>query len=175
MGPSRVRNLTWAAGATVLTRESGDNADLGATAHRGLRGPAQDGAGTTRIHHGVPLDIAGPIRGFQQEPTNLLVGRGGGGMVLRNRALHADVSKGFGDVSAVDVRMSEFFSAVSTAVPINVTSVNMTGGSTFLPEYCRVSGPVATPPERLYFPPSNAHSHVSDDVHVAMPTYDSPE
>ena len=27
-------------GATVPMRESGDNADLGATAHRGLRGPA---------------------------------------------------------------------------------------------------------------------------------------
>ena len=34
-------------GATVTTRESQDNADPGATAHLDLRGPAQDGAGTT--------------------------------------------------------------------------------------------------------------------------------
>ena len=54
-------------------------------------------------------------------------------MVLRNWAWHADVSRGFGDVSAVDVRMSEFLSAVSASVPINVTRVNMTGVSTFLP------------------------------------------
>ena len=152
-------------GATVPMRESRDNADLDATAHRGLCGPAQDGAGTTRIHNGVPLDIARPIRGFQQKPTSPLVGRGGGGMVHRNRALHADVSRGFGDVSAVDVRMSEFLSAISTSVPINVTRVNMTGGSTFLPEYSRASVPAAHPPERLYFPPSNAHSHVSNEVH----------
>ena len=51
-------------GATVSKRELQDNADMGTTAHRGLRGPAQDGAGTTRIHNGVPLDIAPPIRGF---------------------------------------------------------------------------------------------------------------
>ena len=64
-------------GTTVPTRESRDNAGLGETAHRGLRGPAQDWAWTTRIHYGVPLDIARPIRGFQEEPTNLLVGSGG--------------------------------------------------------------------------------------------------
>ena len=69
-------------GATVPTWASRDHADLGATVHRGLRGPAQDGERTTRIHDEVPLDIARPIRGFQQEPTNLLVRRGGGGMVL---------------------------------------------------------------------------------------------
>ena len=28
---------------------------------------------------------------------------------------------------------------------------------------------------QLYFPPSNAHLHVSDDVHVAMLTHDSPD
>ena len=50
-------------------------------------------------------------------------------MVLRNRALYADVSRGFGDLSAVDVRTSEFLSAVSISDP----RVNMTGGSTFLP------------------------------------------
>ena len=52
-------------GATVSTRELRDNADLGATVHRLLRGPAQDGARTTRIHTGGPLDIERPIRGFQ--------------------------------------------------------------------------------------------------------------
>ena len=87
-------------------------------------------------------------------------------MVLCNRALHADVSRGFGHVLDVDVRMSEFLSAVSASVPINVTRVNM-------PEYCRASVPAAHPPERLYFPPSNAHSHVSDKVHLAMPTHDA--
>ena len=66
-------------------------------------------------------------------------------------------------------------SAVSTSVPIDVTRVNVTGGSSFLPEYCRALVSAAHPPERLYFPPSNAHSHVSDDVHVAMPTHDSPD
>ena len=54
-------------------------------------------------------------------------------MVLCNRALHAGVSMGFGELLAVDVRKSEFLSAVNTSVPINVTRVNMTGGSTFLP------------------------------------------
>ena len=96
-------------------------------------------------------------------------------MVLRKRALHGDVSRGFGDVSAIDVRMSEFLSAVSTSVPVDMARVNMTGGKTFLAEYCRASVPTAHPPERLYFPPSNVQSHVSDDVHVAEPTHDSPD
>ena len=121
------------------------------------------------------MDIARLMRGFHQEPTNLLVDRGGGGMVFRNRALHADISRGFGDVSAVDVRTSEFLSAVNTFVPMDVKRVNMTGGSTFLPNYCRASVPAAHLPERVYFPPSNAHSLVSDDVHVAMPTHSSPD
>ena len=103
MGPSRFK-CDAGGGATVPTRESRDDADLGATVHRGLRGPAPDGARTTRIRNEVPLDLARPIREFQQEPTNLLVGRGGGGIVLFNQALHAEVSKGFGDVSTVGVR-----------------------------------------------------------------------
>ena len=66
-------------GATVPTRESRDNADLGATAHRGQRGPSQDGAGTTRIYNGVPLDIARPIRGLSKNRLiSLSVGEGEG-------------------------------------------------------------------------------------------------
>ena len=83
-------------------------------------------------------------------------------MELRNRALHADVSRGFGEVSAMDVRTSEFLSAVSNSVPVNVTRVNVTrvnvtGGNSFMQEYCRTSVLAYHPPERLYFLPSNAH------------------
>ena len=58
-------------------------------------------------------------------------------MVLRNRALHADVSRGFGDESDVDVRTYEILSTICTSVPVDVTRVNMTGGSSFLREYYR--------------------------------------
>ena len=75
---------------------------------------------------------------------------------------------------AVDVWTSEFLSTVSTSVLVNVTRVNIKGDCSVLPEYCRASVPATHPPKRLYFSPSNAHLHVPDEDHVAIPTHNSP-
>ena len=58
-----------------------------------------------------------------------------------------------------------------TSVPVDVTRAHVTGGSPFLPKFCRASIPADHLLERLS--PSNEHSHGLAEVHVAMPTHDS--
>ena len=62
---------------------------------------------------------------------------GGGEMVFWNKVLHADASRDESDVFIVDVRASEFLSAVSTLGAVDVTRVNVVGDKGFSCEYCR--------------------------------------